>query len=117
MKRLLGLAAILLAAACVAACNGIPASSLIPPSADVAVLQADTTLDGIYNATAQLYLAAAPSLSVSLHAQAKGLLQKARPIVQAADHAQALGDATTFQAQYAEAMALINQVKALLPAS
>lgn len=114
MNRFARSAALCLALASLgAACTTTP---LTPPSAEVAVLQADTALDGLYNVTAQAYLAAGPSLPATLHAQIKGLLQKARPIVQAADHAQALGDAATFQAQYAEATALINQVKALLPA-
>lgn len=125
MKRLFGFATILLATACVAACGSIPTTPLIPASADVVLLQASTTADAAYNTAATTYLAVGlqgflaidPVNGANLHAQAKALLQQARPFILAADHAEALGDATTFNAQFAQASALLTQVKALLPAA
>jgi hypothetical protein len=87
---------------------------ITPPSVEVAVLQADTGLDATYNTAAQTYLAVKDSLPADVHAQAKALLIRAYQVVQAADAAQKLGDATTFNQQFAQASALIGQVQALL---
>jgi hypothetical protein len=99
------------------ACAGCATGPLVPPSTQVVVLQTDTTIDAAYNTAAQAYLAAEPSLPAGVKAQTKAVLVQAYGYVQGADTAQRLGDAATFNAQFAEASALISQVKALLPTS
>ena len=86
--------------------------SVIPPSATVAVAQGDASVDLAYNALAQAYLTAAPSLPAATKATVKALLAQAYAAVQAADNAERLGDATTLAAQVQSAEALLAQAKA-----
>lgn len=87
---------------------------LVPPSAEVGLLQGVTTLEASYNVAAQAYLAELPSMSPDQHDQAKSLLVRAYGAVEAAETAQSLGDATTVNTQIALASSLIGQAKALL---
>ncbi len=107
MKRL----AILAACFALGACQ---TPSLIPPTATVAVAEAGTTLDALYNVTAQAYVSQLPTMPANVKATVKPLLVKAYGYVQAADQAQVLGDATSVAAQAQAAMALIAQAKAAL---
>jgi hypothetical protein len=101
----------LLACVALAACQ---TPALIPPSATVGVAEAGTSVDLAYNAVAQVYIAALPSMPAATKATVKPLLVKAYAAVKAADNAQALGDATTLEAQVQSAESLIAQAKAAL---
>lgn len=95
-----------------AACLALTAcGSLIPAKATVAVAQGDTSLDLAYNAVAQVYLAALPSMTPALKAQVKPVLVKAYAAVQAADNAEKLGDAAGLAAQAQAAELLITEAK------
>lgn len=99
----------ILAALALAGCQ---TPSLIPPTAQVGVAEAGTSVDLAYNAVAQVYIAALPTMPAATKAEVKPLLVKAYAAVQAADNAQTLGDATTLATQVQSAEALIAQVKA-----
>ena len=91
------------------ACNTTP---LVPPTAQVAVVQGDTSVDLAFNVVAMAYLKAAPALPPTTKAKVKTLLASAYAAVQAADNAERLGDATTLAAQVQSAESLLAQAKA-----
>ena len=85
--------------------------SIIPPSATVAVAEAGTTLDDLYNKAAQIYLATYTVLPATQKTIVKIDFAKAYAAVQLADSAQALGNSTTLAADISAAEALISQAK------
>lgn len=103
------------AAVCAAlALSGCASQPIIPPSASVALLQGDTTLDASYNLAAHAYLRQAATLPPDLKHTIKSTLIAYYFATQAADKAQALGDADTLQAKIADASALYHQLQPLL---
>ena len=90
--------------------------SIIPPSATVAVAEAGTTLDDLYNKAAQIYMATYTILPAAQKAIVKADFAKAYAAVQLADSAQTLGNSTTLAADISAAEALINQAKSDLGA-
>lgn len=111
MKR--ALLALVLLATPLAACKS---PSLVPASSQMLVLQADTSLDVLYNTAAKIYLGQVATMDSATKAKVKPLLQKARKLVVACDQGQVLGEATSMADQIGQATALIGSVKALLGA-
>jgi hypothetical protein len=111
------------AAAMTAPLGGCATTPLVPPSIGLVVLQGDTTIDSLYNKSAKAYLAAASTLDPVKKAQAKAIFAKlltcdadgkCTGIVQAADTAEQLGNATNAATQVAAFMDLYGQLKPLL---
>lgn len=101
----------LLAVLLLAGCNTAP---LVPPNAQVVVLEGDTTLDASYNVAANLYLATLPSMTPAIHDQVKPIMLKAYTLVQAVDTGQVLAGQTSVADEIASASSLISQVKSIL---
>jgi hypothetical protein len=100
--------AILAGCLALAACQ---TPALIPPTATVAVAEAGTTLDDLYNKAAQIYLATYTVLPAAQKAIVKADFAKAYAAVQLADSAQTLGNSTTLTADISAAEGLIAQAK------
>jgi len=109
MRRLAILAGCLALAAC-------QTPSLIPANATVAVAEAGTLVDDLYNKAAQIYMATYTVLPAAQKAIVKADFAKAYAAVQLADSAQTLGNSTTLAADISAAEALISQAKADLGA-
>lgn len=87
---------------------------ITPPSLEIPLLQGDTSLDGLYHAAANAYLAQVPTMDPGVKATLKPLMIRFYTAVSVADAAQRLGDANTLAAKIGEASALYAQIKPVL---
>lgn len=103
------------ALAALSACKTV--GQAVPPSAQLLLLQGDTTLDATYNEAAKGYLAVASQLTPALHDKLKASLLQAQPLVVAVDKGQLLAGQTTIDGEIVAASALIAQVRSAMPAA
>ena len=114
MRALLLLASALALGGCTSIGDLATGTNPVPVSAQVVVLQADTTADAAYNVAAQAYLAAAPDMSPTLKAEVKPLVLEAYQYVTAADKGQLVTGQTSISGEITAAQNLIDQVNVLL---
>lgn len=82
--------------------------------AGVIVRQADYGLEAVYNTAATQFIDAAPRLSADDKAKGQALLSQAYGVLLLARQAQAVGDATTVNAQSTALSNLLSQIRSLI---